>query len=131
PTLELIYPSTTNQTELNFNTSNYTVTEDGTAISEIIVIRSGNLTGTVTATLTFTDGTAKGCGCAASSINNDFNHNPITITFAENEISKVIPVQNATLNNPNAIRIRNDNKVEGSEYFTINLTNPTGGATLG
>ncbi|WP_287630137.1 MULTISPECIES: Calx-beta domain-containing protein [unclassified Microcystis] len=131
PTLELISPSTTNQTELNFNTSNYTVTEDGTAISEIIVIRSGNLTGTVTATLTFTDGTAKGCGCAASSINNDFNHNPITITFAENEISKVIPVQNATLNNPNAIRIRNDNKVEGNEYFTINLTNPTGGATLG
>ncbi len=131
PTLELISPSTTNQTELNFNTSNYTVTEDGTAITEIIVIRSGNLTGTVTATLTFTDGTAKGCGCAASSINNDFNYTPITITFAENEISKVIPVQNATLNNPNAIRIRNDNKVEGNESFTINLTNPTGGATLG
>ncbi len=131
PTLELISPATSNQTQLNFSTSNYTVTEDGTAISEIIIIRSGNLTGTVTATLTFSDGTAKGCACAASSVNNDFNHNPITITFAENEISKVIPVQNAILNNPNAIRIRNDNKVEGNESFTINLTNPTGGATLG
>nr|NCR77171.1 hypothetical protein [Microcystis aeruginosa K13-06] len=129
--LELISPATSNQTQLNFSTSNYTVTEDGTAITEIIIIRSGNLTGTVTATLTFSDGTAKGCACAASSVNNDFNHNPITITFAENEISKVIPVQNATLNNPNAIRIRNDNKVEGNESFTINLTNPTGGATLG
>ncbi len=131
PTLELISPATSNQTQLNFSTSNYTVTEDGTAISEIIIIRSGNLTGTVTATLTFSDGTAKGCACAASSVNNDFNHNPITITFAENEISKVIPVQNAILNNPNAIRIRNDNKIEGNESFTINLTNPTGGATLG
>ncbi|MFN6010713.1 MAG: Calx-beta domain-containing protein, partial [Microcystis sp.] len=131
PTLELISPATSNQTQLNFSTSNYTVTEDGTAITEIIIIRSGNLTGTVTATLTFSDGTAKGCGCAASSVNNDFNQNPITITFAENEISKVIPVQNAILNNPNAIRIRNDNKVEGNESFTINLTNPTSGATLG
>ncbi|TRU20071.1 MAG: serine protease, partial [Microcystis aeruginosa Ma_SC_T_19800800_S464] len=93
PNLDFIVPFTDGPTELNFSTSNYTVTEDGTAITEIIIIRSGNLTGTVTATLTFSDGTAKGCACAASSINNDFNHNPITITFAENEISKVIPVQ--------------------------------------
>ncbi|TRU88111.1 MAG: hypothetical protein EWV76_09640 [Microcystis novacekii Mn_MB_F_20050700_S1] len=131
PTLDLIPTSTNTQTQLNFNTANYIVKEDGTAITEIIINRSGNLAGTVTATLTFTDGTAKGCGCAASSINNDFNYSPITITFAENEISKVIPVQNAILNNPNAIRIRNDNKVEGDEYFTIQLTNPTNGAIIG
>ncbi|NCR13577.1 MAG: hypothetical protein GPJ24_12140, partial [Microcystis aeruginosa SX13-11] len=92
PTLDLIPSSTNTQTQLNFNTANYIVKEDGTAITEIIINRSGNLTETVTATLTFTDGTAKGCGCAASSINNDFNYSPITITFAENEISKVIPV---------------------------------------
>nr|NCR46853.1 S8 family serine peptidase [Microcystis aeruginosa SX13-01] len=131
PTLDLIPSSTNTQTQLNFNTANYIVKEDGTAITEIIINRSGNLTETVTATLTFTDGTAKGCGCAASSINNDLNYSPITITFAENEISKVIPVQNAILNNANAIRIRNDNKVEGDEYFTIHLTNPTNGAIIG
>ncbi|NCR66552.1 MAG: hypothetical protein GPJ34_08230, partial [Microcystis aeruginosa LL11-07] len=82
PTLDLIPSSTNTQTQLNFNTANYIVKEDGTAITEIIINRSGNLTETVTATLTFTDGTAKGCGCAASSINNDFNYSPITITFA-------------------------------------------------
>ncbi|GBF78819.1 S8 family serine peptidase [Aphanothece sacrum] len=117
PTLDLISPFSEGQTQLNFSAANYTVQEDGTAITEIIVTRTGDITNSVGATLSFIDGTAKGCGCAASSINN--------------EVSKVITVQNAILNNPNAIKIRNDDKVEGDEDFTIQLTNPTNGAIIG
>ena len=131
PTLDVISPFTTGQTQLNFSTANYTVQEDGTAITEIIVTRSGGITSSVGATLSFIDGTAKGCGCAASSINNDFNNISFTITFAANEISKVVTVQNAILGNPNTIKIRNDSKVEGDEYFTIQLTNPINGAIIG
>ncbi|CCI38865.1 putative Subtilisin [Microcystis aeruginosa PCC 9701] len=131
PTLDFIVPFTDGPTELNFSAANYLVTEDGTALAEIVVSRSGNLAGTVSATLTFADGTATGCGCAASSVNNDFNHAPITVTFAANELSKVITVQNALLNTPNTIRIRNDAKVEGDEYFTLQLTNATNGAVIG
>ncbi|MEA5536850.1 S8 family serine peptidase [Crocosphaera sp. XPORK-15E] len=128
---QLNFSATNNQTQLNFSTANYTVKEDGTAITEIIVTRTGDITNSVGATLSFIDGTAKGCACAASSINNDFNNIPFTITFAANEVSKVITVQNAILGNPNAIKIRNDDKVEGDEYFTIQLTNPTNGAIIG
>jgi Calx-beta domain len=54
--------------QLNFSTANYTVREDGTAVTDIIVTRTGRTTGAVSATITFTDGTATGCGCAASSL---------------------------------------------------------------
>ncbi|MTJ32622.1 S8 family serine peptidase, partial [Aphanizomenon sp. UHCC 0183] len=132
PTLDIISSlNSTSEVQLNFNAANYTVKEDGTAVTEIWVTRTGNASNTVSATLSFIDGTAKGCGCAASSVNNDFNNIPITVTFAANETSKLVYVQNALLGNPNAIKIRNDDKVEGDEYFTIQLTNPTGGASVG
>ncbi|WP_200987580.1 S8 family serine peptidase [Anabaenopsis elenkinii] len=125
-------PVTTSDTaQLNFSSPDYIVTEDGIALTEIVVTRSGNLAGVVGATITFMDGTAQGCGCGPSSVNNDFHNTPITITFAENETTKVIAVENAVLGNPKAIRIRNDSQVEGNEYFTIKLTNPTGGASIG
>ncbi|MTJ30493.1 S8 family serine peptidase, partial [Aphanizomenon sp. UHCC 0183] len=130
PTLELISPSN-NQVQLNFSATEYIVEETGNAITEVIVTRTGDTSSSVSVTLTLSDGTAEGCGCVPSSTRTDFNYRSILITFAENEVSKVIPVENALLANPNAIRIRNDDKVEGDEYFTINLTNPTGGATIG
>ncbi|MBD2492423.1 Calx-beta domain-containing protein, partial [Aulosira sp. FACHB-615] len=117
--------------QLNFSTGNYTVREDGTTVTDIIVTRTGRTTGAVSATITFTDGTATGCGCAASSVNNDFYNGAFNITLAEGETSKVITVESASLGGSNAIRIRNDAKVEGDETFSINLTNPTGGATIG
>ncbi|WP_242057682.1 Calx-beta domain-containing protein [Nostoc sp. FACHB-87] len=117
--------------QLNFSTANYTVREDGTAVTDIIVTRTGRTTGAVSATITFTDGTATGCGCAASSVNNDFYNGAFNITLADGETSKVITVESASLGGSNAIRIRNDSKVEGDETFSINLTNPTGGATIG
>ncbi|MFM7437007.1 MAG: Calx-beta domain-containing protein, partial [Snowella sp.] len=129
PTLDFLTAS--EPTLINFNSANYIVQEDGTAVTEFWVTRTGNMSNAVNVTLSFLDGTAKGCGCAASSVNNDFNNVPFTLTFAENETNKLITVQNAILGNPNAIKIRNDSKVEGNETFTIKLTNATGGAIIG
>jgi hypothetical protein len=129
PTLDFLTAS--EPTLINFNSANYLVQEDGTAVTEFWVTRTGNVSNSVNVTLSFLDGTAKGCGCAASSVNNDFNNVPFTLTFADNETNKLITVQNAVLGNPNAIKIRNDSKVEGNETFTIQLTNATGGAIIG
>jgi ELWxxDGT repeat protein len=117
--------------QIGFGGASYSVNEDGTAISEITVTRSGRTTGSVSATLSFTDGTAKGCVCASSSVNNDFFNGTFAINFADGETSKVIPVQLASLGGTNALRIRDDARVEGDEYFSINLISPTGGATIG
>jgi hypothetical protein len=128
PTLN---PVADGETQINFSAANYTVNEDGTAVTEIVVTRSGKMDSTVSATLTFAEGTAEGCSCSPSSTRTDFNQSPITVTFAANETRKVIAVENALFANPDAIRIRDDSKAEGSEYFSIELTNPTGGATIG
>ncbi len=116
---------------LSFSQSNFSVNEDGTAVTEILVNRTGGSTGEVSATITFTDGTATGCGCGATSVNEDFYNGSFVITLADGETSKTIPVELASLGGTNALRIRNDAKIEGDETFTINLTNPTGGATIG
>ncbi|NCS02752.1 MAG: hypothetical protein GPJ06_11605, partial [Microcystis aeruginosa G13-11] len=117
--------------QLNFNAANYTVREDGTAVTDIIITRTGRTTGTVGATLNFANGTATGCPCPPASVTYDFYNGAFAFTLDENEMSKVIQVEDAKLAGSNAIRIRNDSKVEGDEYFTINLNNPTGGATIG
>jgi hypothetical protein len=129
PSLDFLTAS--QSTLINFNSANYLVQEDGTAVTEFWVTRTGSVASSVSVTLSFLDGTAKGCSCAASSVNNDFSNVPFTLTFAENETNKLITVQNAILGNSNAIRIRNDSKVEGNETFTIKLSNATGGAVIG
>ncbi|WP_353847136.1 S8 family serine peptidase, partial [Microcystis sp. M42BS1] len=129
PTLDFITASESSL--INFNRANYLVQEDGTPVTEFWLTRTGDVSNSVTVTLNLLDSTAKGCSCAASSVNNDFNNVSFTLTFAENETNKLITVQNAILGNPNAIKIRNDSKVEGNETFTIKLTNPTGGAVIG
>ncbi|NCR09221.1 MAG: hypothetical protein GPI95_13180 [Microcystis aeruginosa LG13-11] len=117
--------------QLNFNAANYTVSEDGTAVTDIIITRTGRATGTVGATITFANGTAKGCACGLHLTTSDFLSSPITVILGENEISKIIPVQLAGSQGSNFIPIINDTQVESNETFTINLTNPTGGATIG
>lgn len=117
--------------QLNFSAANYTVREDGTAVTQIIITRTGNAAKVVGGTITFTDSTATGCSCGPTSASTDFYNGALNFTLAANETSKIIPVESATLNNSSAIRIRNDGIVEGSENFTINLTNPTNGATIG
>ncbi|MEM1278516.1 MAG: Calx-beta domain-containing protein [Cyanobacteria bacterium P01_H01_bin.152] len=120
-----------NEVQLFFSAANYTVREDGTAITQIRIDRAGDPSQAVEGKIVFTDGTAEGCGCAASSVNNDFHNGAIAFTLAENETSKVIPVELASLGTTGAIRIRDDGKVEGNETFTISLSELTGGATVG
>ncbi len=114
------------ETVIDFSAGNYTVRENGTAITDIVVTRRGKTDISSTFTLSFTDGTAIGCACAPSSVNNDFHNVPFDITFAPGETSKVIPVSLASLAIPNSLRIRNDAKLEGDETFTINLSNGRG-----
>ncbi len=118
-------------TTLNFSRSNYVVKEDGTALTDLWITRSGDLSQSASVTLRFSDGTATGCGCAASSVNNDYNFSPITISFAPNEAMRLISVENARLANPAAIRIRDDSKTETSENFQLQLSNPSVGAVIG
>ncbi|MFM9102451.1 MAG: S8 family serine peptidase, partial [Cyanobium sp.] len=135
--LPLVLPSvdlglaSSGSTNFNFSRSNYLVMEDGTALTEVWISRSGDLSQSASVTLRLSDGTATGCGCAASSVNNDFNFSPITITFAPNQAMRLVPVDNARLANPAAIRIRDDSKAETSEDFQLQLTNPSSGAVIG
>ena len=78
----------------------------------INVTRTNGSTGTVTVHYATADGTAK----APS----DYTATSGTLTFNDGETSK-----------PLSIPIIDDNTPEGSEGFTLTLSNPTGGAVLG
>lgn len=52
PSLETIFPADNNAVLLNSNAANYTVKEDGTAVTEVWVTRTGNTNSVVSATLT-------------------------------------------------------------------------------
>ena len=90
----------------------YLANEGGAA--EIVVQRSGNLTGTCSVRLVTTPGTA---GAA------DFVGRPNTsvsdVTFLDGETAKTV-----------RINILADSTTEGEETFTIKLSNPSPGATL-
>jgi Ca2+-binding RTX toxin-like protein len=130
PSVDLGLPAA-GLTSFNFSRSNYVVKEDGTALTEVWISRGGDLSQSASVTLRFSDGSATGCGCTASSVNNDFNFSPITITFAPNQAMRLVPVENARLANPAAIRIRDDSKAEASEDFQLQLTNPSSNAVIG
>ena len=72
PTLDFITASESSL--INFNRANYLVQEDGTPVTEFWLTRTGDVSNSVTVTLNLLDSTAKGCSCAASSVNNDFNN---------------------------------------------------------
>jgi hypothetical protein len=116
---------------INFSQANYVVMEDGTALTDVWLTRTGDLSKSVSLTLSFSDGTATGCGCAPTSVSNDFNFHPITVTFSANESNLLVSVEDAIFGNPSAIRIRNDSQAESTEYFNLLLTNPGGGAVIG
>ena len=130
PSVDLGLPAT-GLASFNFSRSNYLVKEDGTALTEVWISRGGDLSQSASVTLRLSDGTATGCGCAASAVSNDFNFSPITITFAPNQAMRLVPVENARLANAAAIRIRDDSKAEASEDFQLQLTNPSSNAVIG
>ncbi|WP_199332029.1 Calx-beta domain-containing protein [Anabaena lutea] len=97
---------------LAFSNTTYSLKEDGTAIASVTVNRTGGSNGAVSARINFKDGTAKATS--------DYNNTPITVNFADGEISKTI-----------TIPIVNDTTPELDETLQLTLTNPTGGATIG
>ncbi|MFM6224184.1 MAG: Calx-beta domain-containing protein [Dolichospermum sp.] len=97
---------------LAFSSATYSVNEDGTPITAITVTRTEGSYGAASVILTSTDGTANAVI--------DYTNTPITVNFADGEITK-------TVNIP----IVNDNLIEGNETVNLTLTNPTNGATIG
>ncbi|GBF78821.1 hemolysin-type calcium-binding region [Aphanothece sacrum FPU1] len=97
---------------LAFSATNYSITEDGTPIVTVTIIRTDGSDGAVSATLNLSDDTA--------TAPNDYGNTPIVVNFAHRETSKTV-----------TIPIVNDSIYEGDETLKLSLTNPTGGATLG
>ena len=86
----------------------YSVQEDITSTS-VTVLRTGNTETAVTVDFATADGTA--------TQKQDFTIARGTLNFAPGEVSKTIP-----------LLISEDSKVEGTEVFSISLSNPGGGA---
>jgi hypothetical protein len=88
----------------------YSVQEDTTS-TPVTVLRSGNTTAAASVDFATADGTA--------TQKQDFTIARGTLNFAPGEVSKTVN-----------ILINEDSKTEGTEVFTINLSNPTGNATV-
>ncbi len=89
----------------------YSVREDDGSVT-VKVMRSGGSDGAVTVDYATADGTARA--------GSDYTTDSGTLTFAAGEVEKTTTVT-----------IQNDSSYEGNETFTVTLSNPTGGATLG
>ena len=96
---------------LQFNATSYSLMENGGLLT-VTVTRTGGTSGTVSVQYATSNGSASaGADYAAASG---------TLFFASGEASKTFTVA-----------VIDDSLVEGNETFTLSLSNPTGGATLG
>lgn len=103
-----------------FLTDAFSVNENGTPIAAVTVQRIGGSAGAVSATITFTGGTATG-GSPPLAPPADYDNTPIVVSFAAGDTAdKVINVP-----------ILDDNLVEGNEAVDLALGSATGGATIG
>jgi len=88
------------------------VTVEGIPVLQIPVIRTNGSDGTVTVAYSFADGSAV--------LGEDYVGTAGRLTFSDREVAEVILVYP-----------RNDTKIEGTENFTVTLSQPSGGATIG
>lgn len=103
-----------------FNPANYSINEgnSGTTIVSMTITRTGGSTGAVSLNYTTVNGTAVGgAGCSPGV---DYINSSGTITFPNGLTSQtfVVPICNDTI-------------FEINKTFTVNLSNPTAGATIG
>jgi hypothetical protein len=96
---------------LQFSSATYSVGENGGSVV-LNVARTGAAGGAVSVDYATSDGTA--------TANSDYTAASGTLNFADGETQKAI-----------TINVNDDAAVEGDETFTVALSNPTGGATLG
>jgi hypothetical protein len=87
-----------------FNSSTYSVNEDGKVINVITLTRSNGSDGVVSVTLTPSNGTAS---------TSDYKNTPIVVTFANGEKTKTVSVP-----------IINDTSYEPNESVKLTLSNP-------
>ena len=97
--------------QLQFGNSAYSILENGTQV-QLTVTRGAGSDGAVTVDYATSDGSA--------TAGSDYTVTSGTLSFAAGETSKNITVP-----------ILDDATYEGDETFTVNLSNATGGATLG
>ncbi|MGB7273146.1 MAG: Calx-beta domain-containing protein [Geitlerinemataceae cyanobacterium] len=97
---------------LQFSDASFAVNEDGTPLAAVTVTRTEGSTGTVSATIVLTDGSA-----IASQ---DYISTPIEVNFADGEMTKTVQIP-----------IVDDSLVEVAETVNLALINPTNGAGLG
>jgi len=95
-----------------FNSTNFTLNENGIPVAPVTVTRANASNNSVKATLKLTDGSAK--------LPQDYKNSLISVSFGVGETSKTI-----------AIPLVNDALIEGNESLNLSLINPTGGAILG
>jgi hypothetical protein len=94
-----------------FEQSVYSITEDLTSIS-VAVVRTGNNNNAASVDFATSDGTA--------TQKQDFTIARGTLNFAPGEVSKTIN-----------ILVNEDARIEGTESFSVSLSNPSTGAVLG
>ncbi|MDJ0502336.1 MAG: Calx-beta domain-containing protein, partial [Nostocales cyanobacterium LE14-WE4] len=97
---------------IQFSNGTYSINENGTPVTAVTLTRSNGSDGTVSVSLTPSNGTA--------TAPSDYNNTAITVNFANGETSKTV-----------TIPIVNDTQFEPNETVNLTLSNPTGGATLG
>ncbi|MUG93294.1 hypothetical protein F7734_12990 [Scytonema sp. UIC 10036] len=97
---------------LAFGAGEFSISEDGTPIHAVTIIRTDGTTGSISATVTLSDDTAISP--------TDYNSTPIVVTFEPGETSKTV-----------LIPIVNDTLIESAQKLNLVLGNPTGGATIG
>ncbi|QGZ91471.1 FG-GAP-like repeat-containing protein [Microcystis aeruginosa] len=96
---------------LAFSTPTYSITENGTPITQVTVTRTGGSDTEVSATITLNNGTAT---------TDDYNNTPIKVTFAHGDSApKII-----------TIPIKEDSQFEAVETLNLSLINPTNGVTI-
>jgi len=95
---------------IRFTIDHYSVDEDA-GMATISVVRTGGRSGTVTVDYTVAEGTAKA--------GEDYEVTSGTLRFSDNETSAIL-----------AVRILDDDTVEGDETINIALSEPTSGALI-
>jgi len=96
---------------LEFSRADTSVTENGTSAT-LTVTRKGGIAGTVKVDYSTVAGTA--------TVGSDYTATSGTLTFTEGVITQTI-----------TIPLVDDTLVEGNETFKVNISKPTGGASLG
>jgi quercetin dioxygenase-like cupin family protein len=95
-----------------FTHSEYRIREDGKAIAAVTVLRPGDNSGAVSATITLEAGTAE--------LDSDYQVTEIPVNFADQQSLQTIEIP-----------LTNDDRIEENETINLTLSNPTNGAAIG